>query len=68
VDMYKDPVPQSVKLLLGAQTIMDTLGEYIKTNGKSSLPPRKELILRATVESSIRRQGTAEKNLDRKET
>lgn len=61
VDMYKDPMPPSVKLVLHAQTIMDLLGEYIKTNGKAELPPRKELILRATVEASVQRHKSMEK-------
>lgn len=67
VNMYKNPVPPDVQLLLHAKTIMDLLGEYIKTNGKSTLPPRKELVLRATVEASVRRQQTMEEARNEKE-
>ncbi|HEX7028873.1 MAG TPA: hypothetical protein VF268_16655 [Gammaproteobacteria bacterium] len=67
VDMYRNPVPPDVQLLLHARTIMDLLGEYIKTNGKSRLPARKELVLRATVEASVRRLQTMEEVRNEKE-
>jgi hypothetical protein len=43
VSMYGDSVPERT-VLIKAQSVLDLLGEYIRTNGKSD-PPARELII-----------------------
>jgi len=54
VQMYKNPVPQSAKFLLDAKLIMSLLKPYIDSNGKTTPPERKDLMIRATVEAAIK--------------
>lgn len=56
VDMYKHPGPSDIKFLLNAQTILDELDKYVKSDGNAELVGRKELLMRAAIEASIRRK------------
>ena len=56
IHMYKHPGPHDVSYMLNAQTILDDLHQYVKTNGKAEKTGRMQLLLRAALEAAIRRK------------
>lgn len=55
IDLYKKPLQQEIMFLLDAETILKELSPYIKSDGKAQLPKRDQLLLRASVEASLRK-------------
>lgn len=54
VQMYRNPVPTTTKLLLDARTIISVVKPYVDTDGKTTVPERKDILLRAAVEAAIK--------------
>lgn len=49
VTMFSDPVPANVHYALRAQSILDDLDAYVKSDGKEPARPEKEIVARALV-------------------
>ncbi|GAB2801252.1 hypothetical protein GCM10027021_25980 [Dyella kyungheensis] len=49
VTMYHVPLPENVKSALNAKAILDMLGPYVMSHGKSPAPSRMEVLKRASV-------------------
>ena len=49
VSMFNDPVPVAVKFVFRAQSILNDLGPYIKSDGKTQPMNQEELLKRAAV-------------------